>query len=186
MSLALLLLWWLGVETTACGTRGVYQEESRAAHFVHAATRSVVLRCCENSCLCSVWDVMVPPIVLESAGYLLLRIKLAVWLVSKGDELVPALAANYVSCRDPTRRLIPLSPVIFHQRSSQWQFIIAPSLSSLSLSFAFPLPPPPALCFHRLNNPSCESASELLLPGLKIPAPWQWSATCLPASYLIY
>lgn len=32
---------------------------------------------------------------------------------------------------------------------------------------------------HLPYNPSCKSASELLLAGLKIPAPWQWSVTCL-------
>lgn len=48
----------------------------------------------------------------------------------------------------------------------------------LSAVIVFRSPPPirphpslPALCFCWPNNPSCESASELLLRGLKIPAP---------------
>lgn len=49
---------------------------------------------------------------------------------------------------------------------------------SLSLSLSSVSPSP--------SNPSCTSASELLMLGLKIPAPWQWSVTCLSASYLIH
>lgn len=45
-------------------------------------------------------------------------------------------------------------------------------LSAVIVFRSPPLPPlPPALCFCWPNNPSCESASELLLRGLKIPAP---------------
>lgn len=72
MSLALLRLWWLGVETPACGTRGVHQG---------GAVQHTLCTCCYqvgrrpllwkqlSLCLCSVRDVMVPPTVLESAGY---------------------------------------------------------------------------------------------------------------------
>lgn len=102
-----------------------------------------------------------------------------------GSGMSSSITSELSNVQGP--QLMPLSLVILHQRFSQRQFIIAPTLSPLSLSFALLLlPPPPALCFCWPNNPSCESASELLLQDLKIPAPWQWSATCLPASYLIY
>lgn len=49
---------------------------------------------------------------------------------------------------------------------------LARSLSVASLTL-------PAFLLHLPYNPSCESARELLLQGLKIPAPRQWSVTCL-------
>lgn len=52
---------------------------------------------------------------------------------------------------------------------------------SLASSFLFPFP-----LLQSPYNPSCKSASELWLPGLKIPAPWQCSVTRLSASYLIH
>lgn len=72
-----------------------------------------------------------------------------------------------------------LSLVILHQRFPQWQFIIALPLLSLSRSLSVACLTPPAFLLHLPYNPSCEGARELLLQGLKIPAPRQWSVTCL-------
>lgn len=62
------------------------------------------------------------------------------------------------------------------------------SLSFSPVTVSLSLPPPlfsPYL-LRSPYNPSCKSASELWLPGLKIPAPWQCSVTRLSASYLIH
>lgn len=75
--------------------------------------------------------------------------------------------------------------VILHQRFPQWQLLLlflslschCLSLSSQPLSFP--------IFYSRPTILFCKSASELYLSGLKIPAPWQCSVTCLSGSYLI-
>lgn len=60
----------MGVETTACGARGVYQGVTHVAHILHILLPRLSSSAAVSFlCLCSVWDVMVPPTVLESVGY---------------------------------------------------------------------------------------------------------------------
>lgn len=79
----------------------------------------------------------------------------------------------------PNAVYVSLSLVILHQRFPQWQFIIALPLLLLSRSLSVASLTLPAFLLHLPYNPSCESARELLLQGLKIPAPRQWSVTWL-------